>query len=1008
MITPNPTSYRIARRAGEQGARPPVSNQAGIEKHATDLEKYRLMKGKRTTIISSFNSRTLRMEHNQAELTALANAIGIEVLCVQEHRMFHDDVATKHHNMGKGWKLVTGSATKNEQNATIGGVGMLLSPNACKSLINIESINERLMIATFNGNPQTTIISCYSPTNVSDVTVAEDFYSDLANLIKEVPKHNMILVGGDMNAQVGEVHRKGTHFHESTNRNGKLLIELMKECGMVNLMTNYQKRKGKLWTFTYPNGTKAQLDHVLINKKWKNSAMDCEAYNSFYSIRSDHRPISAKIRLSIRANVINKKKTTQHDWSQLRLDDDIKQSYSVEVSNRFNALQNIADNDSSNTIYNNIIEAHSKAAELHVPTKPRRKKKVPWEDTNITHKREELKKCHESKNVNPSPENKDKIEVAKKELDDAYLAEQEKYISEQIAIIENAHINQKSRLAWSTINEISGRKKTPSSQIKAKSNEERVKLWKEHFQKLLGQPPVIDDQTIEKLFDTLPINTGDFTLDELRSAIKSLQNNKATGLDGIPGEVWKIGCLDQQLLLVCNKTFHGEAPEFWLRGGILPFPKKGNLGITANYRGITLTAVAGKVYNKMLLNRLKPHLDPLLRNNQNGFRSNRSTTAQILALRRIKEGIKAKNLTAVMTFVDFSKAFDSIHRGKLMKILHAYGVPEPVVSAIQVLYTDTFAKVLTPDGDTEEFEILAGVLQGDTLAPFLFTIALDYALRIATRDETEVGFTLQRARSKRHPAKTLCDTDYADDLALLSNTLEEAQLFLIRLEVAVAQIGLHVNEDKTKYMTFNHHDGFLITLAGNDLDKVDDFKYLGSWIASSEKDINTRIGQAWSALSKMKVIWKSVMKKKLKVNLFRTTVETVLLYGSSTWTLTKELARKIDGTYTRMLREVLNVSWKMHITNKELYGDLPPITTTIRERRLKFCGHCWRSTKEVIHKVLLWEPSHGKRNRGRPARTFIDQLIDDTGMRKEDLPTVMEDRNVWRSVIKDVRLRSLR
>ena len=150
----------------------------------------------------------------------------------------------------------------------------------------------------------------------------------------------------------------------------------------------------------------------------------------------------------------------------------------------------------------------------------------------------------------------------------------------------------------------------------------------------------------------------------------------------------------------------------------------------------------------MLLNRMKPFLDLLLRKNQNGFRPGRSTIAQILSLRRIVEGIKAKNLPAVITFVDFKKAFDSIHRGKLMDILLAYGVPQIIVSAIKVLYTNTSAKVLSPDGDTDEFMIVAGVLQGDTLAPFLFTIALDYALRIATKNQEAVGFTLEKARSR--------------------------------------------------------------------------------------------------------------------------------------------------------------------------------------------------------------------------------------------------------------------
>ena len=135
-----------------------------------------------------------------------------------------------------------------------------------------------------------------------------------------------------------------------------------------------------------------------------------------------------------------------------------------------------------------------------------------------------------------------------------------------------------------------------------------------------------------------------------------------------------------------------------------------------------------------------------------------------------------------------------------MEILLAYGISAKIVLAINVLYTNTEAQVLSPDGDTEFFEILAGVLQGDTLAPFLLIISLDYAMRIATEDEVSVGFALAKSRSRRHPAVTITETDFADDLALISNTLEQAQLFLLRLESAAAQVGLHINEIKTVFL----------------------------------------------------------------------------------------------------------------------------------------------------------------------------------------------------------------
>ncbi len=154
----------------------------------------------------------------------------------------------------------------------------------------------------------------------------------------------------------------------------------------------------------------------------------------------------------------------------------------------------------------------------------------------------------------------------------------------------------------------------------------------------------------------------------------------------------------------------------------------------------------------MILNRIRSFIDVRLRVNQNGFHPKRTTVAQILALRRIIEGKKANYLKAVLTFIDFKKAFDSIHRGKMMKILQAYAIPPNLLKAIDKMYTNTRAKVIWPDGETEDFDITTGVLQGDTLAPFLFVIALNYALRKAIGGkEGELGFTLTPRKSRRHP-----------------------------------------------------------------------------------------------------------------------------------------------------------------------------------------------------------------------------------------------------------------
>ena len=215
-------------------------------------------------------------------------------------------------------------------------------------------------------------------------------------------------------------------------------------------------------------------------------------------------------------------------------------------------------------------------------------------------------------------------------------------------------------------------------------------------------------------------------------------------------------------------------------------------------------------------------------------------------------------------------------------------------------------------------------------------------------------------------------------------------------------IYFHIYIYKTEYMYYNQ-TGDISTLDATSLKLVDKFTYLGSSVSSTEKDIHTRLTKAWTAIDRLSIIWKSDLTDKMKRSFFQAAVVSILLYGCTTWTLTKRLEKKLDGNYTRMLRAILNKSWRQHPTRHQLYDHLSRITKTIQARRTRHAGHCWRSKDELISDVFQWTPAYGQAKARQPAQTYIQQLCEDTGCSPEDLPEAMNDREKWREMVRDIR-----
>ena len=242
-----------------------------------------------------------------------------------------------------------------------------------------------------------------------------------------------------------------------------------------------------------------------------------------------------------------------------------------------------------------------------------------------------------------------------------------------------------------------------------------------------------------------------------------------------------------------------------------------------------------------------------------------------------------------------------------------------------MLYRNTNVKVRSLDGDTDYFDIVANVLQGDTLAPYLFIICQDYVLRTSIDKIKENGFKLTKERSRRYLAKTITNADYANDIALLANAAAQAETLLHSLKWATAGISLHVNAHEMEYMCFNQ-TGDISTLNGSAL--------------KTSRQVHLPWEQCLINQDNHRHMTCKGLTDKIKCSFFHAVVISILLYGCTMWTLTKHMEKKFDSNYMRMLRAILNKSWRQHPTKDQLYSHRPPVMKTIKIRWTRHAGHC--------------------------------------------------------------------
>ena len=335
---------------------------------------------------------------------------------------------------------------------------------------------------------------------------------------------------------------------------------------------------------------------------------------------------------------------------------------------------------------------------------------------------------------------------------------------------------------------------------------ESIRLcWKEHFSNLLNRNAQVDPRAVDELEQHLVRHELALppTFDEVEKALRSLKSGKASGPDGIPAEVIKAGGsqLTEQLFLLIQRFWTEKQIPADLRDAlIVTLFKKGDKSLCSNYRGISLLSAVGKLFAKILLNRLTPLAEEVLHESQCGFRPSRGTIDMIFALRQIQEKCREQRVPLYLTLIDLTKAFDSIHRDTLWQILAKYGCPGKLVKMIRLLHDDMTAAVLYNGKSSEPFSVDAGVKQGSVIAPTLFSLFMGAVLQLARPSLNDgVGiqyridvniFNLRRLQAKTKVSfTTIVELQYADDSAVCSCSEDGMQSTVDAFALAFCRLG---------------------------------------------------------------------------------------------------------------------------------------------------------------------------------------------------------------------------
>ena len=944
-----------------------------------------LLTPRKPTRIATWNIRTMYEAGRTIQIAREMKTYKIGVLGLSETRWLQ----TGQLRLSSGELLLYSGHTEDGAPHTE-GVALMLAPEAQRALIGWEPVNSRIITAKFNTKKKDirlNIIQCYAPTNDAQEEKKDEFYQQLQAVIDRTGAKDMTILMGDFNAKIGADNAgyediMGTHGLGQMNENGERFADL---CALNQLVIGGSifphKRIHKATWRSPDHRTENQIDHICVSRKFRRSWQDVRVMRGA-DVSSDHHLVVTTIRLRLKKYTSVNNTRTRYNIGLLR-NKDTQAAFQISLSNRFQLLQELTDDRETETDIETQWEDskklwHDTCEEVLGKKKAQHKE---WISVDTIQKLEARKERKTALNTSRTRAAKVKAQAeytaADREVKKSIRKDKREYIDDLARQAEEAAGQGNIKDLYLVTKKLSGKFQQTDKPVKDKdgnpltTTEEQLKRWAEHFKELLNRPVPETPPNIPPAETELPISCDPPSKAEIRKAILMLKNGKAAGPDEIPAEAIKadLETATDMLHNLFGKIWEKEeVPAQWKEGIVIKLPKKGDLRDCNNYRGIMLLSVPSKVLNRVLLERMREAVDPKLRDHQAGFRRNRSCADQIASLRIIVEQSLEWNSPLYINFIDYEKAFDSVDRETLWKLLRHYGVPEKIISLIRCTYQEMSCRIAHAGQLSDSFEVKTGVRQGCLLSPFLFLLVIDWIMKSTTANRNNgIQWTL---------LTQLDDLDFADDLALLSHSHSQMQDKTTRLETVSAGTGLKISRKKTELMKINANANTPVTVGGEHIREVDSFVYLGSIVdrqGGTDRDVTTRIGKARTAFVMLKNIWASKeISTRTKLRLFNSNVKSVLLYGCETWRTTKAIKQKIQTFFNTCLRRIYNIRWPEKIRNEDLWerAGQEPVAKQILKRKWGWIGHTLRKpVTSITRQALTWNPQ-GKRKRGRPRNSW--------------------------------------